>query len=108
MVSSGIKVTKVPFSSLVAISLYSFDKTPFANSAVFSFFFRHFRTVAGLSSFVAQMASFPLDLSNMEMTELPEYVFENDTEKEKVPIAKKYNLSSDSDEEDDDCGNCSL
>ena len=76
--------------------------------SVFSFFFRHFRTVAGLSSFVAQMASFPLDLSNMEMTELPEYVFENDTEKEKVPIAKKYNLSLDSDDEDDDCGNCSL
>ena len=62
----------------------------------------------GLSDWVATHSSSHLDLSNMDYTELPEFVFDDDVVPDDSRTKLMARLAAIGNDDDDDCGNCSL
>ena len=64
----------------------------------------------GLSDWVATHSSSPLDLSKIDYTELPEFVFDGDdvADESRTKLMARLAAAAAADDDDDDCGNCSL
>lgn len=71
-----------------------------------------------MTPWISSLSSSPLDLSLMDMTEPPEYIFDDDVESSKTDASASASAVSSTQaklraalaaaDDDDDCGNCSL
>ena len=69
-----------------------------------------------MTPWISSLASSPLDLSLIDMTEPPEYIFDDDVDSSKADASEsavsstqaKLRAALAAADDDDDCGNCSL